>query len=110
MNAFDLKVANKFINLMTSAKARGIEFNLTLQGIANMLRAKRCFYTNEPLTDDNRSIDRIDNSKGYVTGNVAACTKEINMQKGNLSMKNAFVLASKIQQHIKRGNKNGNGQ
>ncbi len=110
MSAFDLKVANKFINLMTSAKARGIEFNLTLQGIANMLRAKNCFYTNEPLNDDNRSIDRIDNSKGYVTGNIAACTQAINMQKGNISMKNIVMVASKIQQHIKRGKNNGKGQ
>lgn len=109
MSAFDLKVANKFINLSISAEKRGITFDLTLRGVENLLRAKKCFYTNEPLTDDNRSIDRIDNSKGYVTGNVAACTKEINMQKGNLSMKNAFVLASKIKQHIQRGKNNGNG-
>jgi len=88
----DIDVAYKFIALKQSAKSRNIEFNLSLTSVKNLMKAKRCHYTRKELSNNNRSIDRIDNSKGYVKGNVCACTVDINGRKGNLSIKEIECL------------------
>lgn len=79
----DSMVANKFLNLKASATRRGKEFNLRIADVRNLLRRKRCYYTNVPFdtTVNLRSIDRIDCTKGYVKGNVVACTVRINHLK-----------------------------
>ena len=83
---FDTSVALKYLNLQESAERRGIEFSLSIQSIINLKKAKRCFYTGMALTDINRSVDRIDNEKGYIKGNVVACDKAFNMLKGGLTL------------------------
>lgn len=95
---FDLKVAKKLAAKEKDAKRRGIEFALTFQSMKNLLKAKRCFYTGAMLTDpaglqddqlagrlaSDRTIDRIDGSKGYVPGNVVACCNAANNIKAQL--------------------------
>lgn len=83
---FDTSVALKFLNLQESAKKRGILFDLSIQSIINLKRAKKCFYTGKALTSSNRSIDRIDNKLGYIKGNVVACDREFNLRKGSLTL------------------------
>lgn len=53
----------------------------------------KCFYTEEELSltrskelRKSLSIDRVDNSKGYVVGNVVICSYRANGIKGNLTM------------------------
>ena len=72
----DLAVARKLVNLSNSAKSRGKEFNLNLTSIRNLMKAKHCYYTGVKLTNSNRTIDRVDNDKGYVIGNVVACCED----------------------------------
>lgn len=87
---FSRKVAEKYINKMQNAHSRGIAFKLTLQGMTNLMRAKRCYYTGvvlteprsgQPLRATDRTIDRIDGSKGYIPGNVVACCNAANHLK-----------------------------
>jgi hypothetical protein len=97
----DLIIAKKLVSLSISAKARGIEFDLSLQSLRNIHRARKCFYTgtvfinksNHPLS---RTIDRVDNSKGYVVGNVVACTKIFNNKKGSLTKNDIRILMRKV--------------
>lgn len=103
MGVPDIAVANKFILLRKSAKKRGIEFNLSLTSVRNLLNAKRCYYTGTPLVrgDDsipaNRfSVDRKDASKGYIKGNVVACTEEFNHRKSNLTADDIKILYKKV--------------
>lgn len=94
--AFELKVANKFKQLLVSADQRNKDFNLTIQSVRNILRAKKCYYTGVPLTESNFSVDRIDNDKGYVIGNVCACDITVNSFKNNLSVKDIKKIAKKV--------------
>jgi hypothetical protein len=64
-----------------------------------MLEYKTCYYTNVTFTDDGpnaRSFDRIDSDKGYVEGNVVACTVDINGKKSNLTFDEIACLYNKL--------------
>ena len=97
----DLKIAMKLISLANSAKDRGIEFDLPLQSLVNIHKASHCFYTgtkfiNRPNHPLSRTIDRVDNSKGYIKGYIVACTKEFNSRKGNITKKDIKILMRKV--------------
>lgn len=88
----DLIIAKRYIRLAARAEKRGIEFNLPLTSFSNLMKAKRCQITgvtlkhladvdNDPLYI---TVDRIDNTKGYVKGNVIACAQAANVYKGSL--------------------------
>lgn len=89
---FDLYAAKHLVWKAENAKKRGIEFNLTIASMKNLLSAKRCYYTGILLTKSSGkegeelrlsdfTIDRIDGSKGYVKGNVVACCHAANQMK-----------------------------
>lgn len=80
----DDKIVQVYTRKRDNAKDKGIEFTLSLSSIRNLLRAKRCHFSGLPLTETSFSIDRIDNSKGYIKGNVAACHCTFNMLKGQI--------------------------
>jgi hypothetical protein len=64
-----------------------------------MLEYKTCYYTNVTFTEDGgtaRSFDRIDSDKGYVEGNVVACTIDINGKKSNLTFDEIACLYNKL--------------
>ena len=77
----DLILAKKYISNYSSAKARGHDFNLSFSEFKSLKQRKKCFYTGITLTDESRSLDRIDNSIGYVKGNVVACHTTVNQLK-----------------------------
>lgn len=105
----ELMVCNKYINLQQNAEKRGIEFTLSLAKLRKLLSTKRCFYTNVEFVMDNaqlnRSIDRIDSSKGYTDDNVVACTVAVNNFKGNLSNEAIYCIASKLRKLERAANK-----
>lgn len=82
----DEQVINKWISKKGNAHSRGIEFSLTFQSMKNLLSSKKCYYTGVPISSvanpqkgiHKLSIDRIDSTKGYVAGNVVACSEEVN--------------------------------
>jgi len=95
--------------LKESAKERHIDFNLHKLSILNLLRAKKCYYSGLPITRSQQytdtllqsSVDRIDCNKGYVSGNIVACSMLINNLKNSIEHPNSFVAFSenkKIQQ------------
>jgi len=91
---FDLYVADKLRRKADDAKQRGIEFNMTFQSMKNILSAKKCYYTGFPIKrakhgqsyaqPDDLTIDRIDCTKGYVKGNVVACSHAANQLKAQV--------------------------
>lgn len=89
----DLQVARKLIQLSDSAKSRKLDFNLGLTDVKRLLSRKRCAYTgmvltkaepNQKLKRSDRTIDRIDSTKGYVKGNVIAVSHLANQLKNHL--------------------------
>ena len=97
----DYIVAKKLIQLKQSADSRGIEFDLSFVNVRKLMNAKICFYTRKKFGEDldARSIDRVDSSRGYVDGNVVACTVDINRKKANLTHDEILLLSTRIQQH-----------
>ena len=85
----DIEVAKKMINLQQSATSRGIEFDLSFETVKSLLLRTNCFYTEAVFEDEGKlafSVDRIDSKKGYIEGNVVACTIDINGKKSNLTI------------------------
>lgn len=95
----DVEVAKKLVNIHSSAQSRNLEFNLTFECVKKLLDYNTCYYTNVQFTEDGifaRSFDRVDNDKGYVIGNVVACTVDINGKKNNLSIDEIVCLYKKL--------------
>lgn len=95
----DVEVAKKLVNIHSSAQSRNLEFNLTFEYVRKLLEYTTCYYTNVTFTEDGpnaRSFDRVDNDKGYVIGNVVACTVDINGKKNNLSIDEIICLYKKL--------------
>jgi hypothetical protein len=99
----DIEVAKKLVNIHSSAQSRNLEFDLSFEYVRKLLEYTTCFYTNVPFTEDgphSRSFDRVDNDKGYVIGNVVACTTDINGKKNNLTIDEITCLYKKLS-HLK---------
>ena len=95
----DVEVAKKLVNIHSSAQSRNLEFNLTFEYVKKLLEYNTCYYTNVIFTEDGgsaRSFDRVDNDKGYVVGNVVACTIDINGKKNNLTLDEIVCLYKKL--------------
>jgi hypothetical protein len=95
----DVEVAKKLINIYQSAQDRKLQFNLSFEYVRKMLEYKTCYYTNKHFTEDGpnaRSFDRVDSDKGYVEGNVVACTIDINGKKSNLSFDEIACIYNKL--------------
>lgn len=76
----------KYTSLMKSAIQRGIKFTLTVEEVEELLSEEYCYFTGVKFSvgDYVLSVDRLDNKKGYETGNVVACTKISNSLKSDL--------------------------
>ena len=95
----DIEIAKKMINIHQSAMDRKIEFNLSFDYVKRMLEYKNCYYTGVAFTEEGpnaRSFDRVDSDKGYIEGNVVACTIDINGKKSNLSIDEITCLYNKL--------------
>lgn len=97
----DIEIARKMIKIYQSAVDRKLDFDLSFATVKKLLMYKTCFYTNREFVEDAghlhaRSFDRVDSSKGYVEGNVVACTIEINQKKSNLTNDEIELLYNKL--------------
>lgn len=110
----DIRIAQLYLSKENNAKSRGIEFNLPFASFRNIMRAKRCYFSGVELTnprpgknnlETDRTVDRIDSTKGYVKGNCVACAYSVNSWKGyleNPSFAIDPVLAEKILKKMKK--------
>lgn len=95
----DLEVARKLVNIHSSAQSRGLEFDLSFEYVKKLLEFTHCYYTGVAFSEDGpgaRSFDRVDNERGYIIGNVVACTTDINGKKNNLSLAEIMSLSKKL--------------
>lgn len=104
---FEEKIITKWKQLKQSAKDRKKEFNLTLEDIRKLLLTKKCYYLDCPLEEydsslpdskhspNERTIDRIDNTLGYVSGNVVACSRKANQLK-NIVFESGFSSPDEV--------------
>jgi len=88
-----------FSSARNNAKARGIPFTLTLEDIPAI--PTHCPILGLPLhvgaagrTDNSPSLDRIDNAKGYIPGNVVLVSWRANRLKGSATATELMQLAN----------------
>lgn len=97
----------KFNEVKLRSRDRGIEFTLTLEWLREALdNTNVCPYlgiklneTQEEciaLPDHNKSIDRLDPTKGYVPENVIICSNRANRIKNNATFEELFTLADNL--------------
>jgi len=85
---FDELVARKFISKLENAKKRGVGFSLTLSDMRRLMMRKTCHYTGirmeddcDPMEPQKRTLERLDQSKGYSKDNTVACCFAANALK-----------------------------
>lgn len=75
---------------------RGLEWNISESDYFELI-SKRCHYRNHPLGISNGvCLDRVDNSKGYVIGNVVPCCGNCNRIKCHLLTYQEMVAIGKL--------------
>lgn len=93
----DIEVAKKYAAVQQSAKTRGLVFDISFAEFKKIYNTKKCYYTGKRLMHGaNFSFDRVDNSKGYVSGNIVACDITFNHLKANLSLEQIDMLTKGI--------------
>jgi len=93
----------------SNAKKRKLEFNLDKEVFIKLVSSKCRYCDSEPfqhLTSVYNDIayigiDRVDNNKGYITGNVVPCCKHCNIAKRNLSEKDFFDWVNRVFKNFK---------
>lgn len=85
----DLKIAKKYVAKAFRAKGLDHEFELTFNQFKKLMLKKTCAYSGIPFspmadTWSSRTLDRVDNSIGYVYGNVVACCAGMNQLKSQV--------------------------
>lgn len=101
----NLKVIACYATKAANAKRAGKEFNMSLSTFANIKEQTHCAYSGLEFNKENVfSLERIDNSIGYVDGNVIPVTKYINTLRGD------HETPESIQEHIDTLRKTLEGQ
>ena len=87
----EVEIARRYINKVGYAKDKGHVFTLTFAEYKRIMTTKYCRYTGVELTTQPNgnglktpnfcTLDRVDNSLGYITGNVVACSYAYNQFK-----------------------------
>lgn len=87
----EIELAKRYINKAGYAKDKGHAFELTFAQYKRIITTKKCRYTGIELTTvaspnglktpNFCTLDRVDNSLGYVVGNVVACSFAYNQYK-----------------------------
>lgn len=93
-----------FASILSAANRRKIPFSITIDYINSLFKEQNglCKLTNIPIiignskTKTTASLDRIDNTKGYIEGNVQWIHKDINRMKTDFEQNYFIELCKKI--------------
>lgn len=90
---FQLRICRFYSSKVDQCKQNGHAFELTVSQVIAILSRKTCYWTGikmtltrpgKPIRGTDLTLDRVDNSKGYVPGNVVACCHAANALKAKL--------------------------
>ena len=91
------KLRTRYNVTRSSAKKRGIAFSLDQVYYELLITEHPCYYCGGSLPETGSGLDRVDNTQGYVFGNVVPCCKSCNKFKGDLlSADEARMLISML--------------
>lgn|SRR5574343_81654 len=91
--------------LNNNAIQRSLEFNLTIEYCDELFEKqnKKCYLSGLDISfkDKTASLDRIDNTKGYIVGNVGWVHKTINNMKQAISKEDFIYFCKKVSEFNK---------
>ncbi len=92
----------KIVSLQHGAKLRNLEWNLSEDYIKSL--GNRCYWNGVELTfvpkkPNTWSLDRLDNSKGYIEGNVVPCCARINLARGAMDADEFRLMCKSISRY-----------
>lgn len=89
-----------FASIKAGARNRGLEFNISIDEIHDLIISQKhlCAISKLPISekDSTASLDRIDSSLGYITGNVQWVHKDVNKMKWDFNQSYFIELCKKI--------------
>jgi hypothetical protein len=98
-----------FNKIKKQAEEREIEFNVSIEYIGDLFekQEQKCALTgiiltlkaNTKDTSQTASLDRKDNTKGYIEGNLWWIDKRINKLKSDFPQEEFFMLCEKVARH-----------
>ena len=104
----------RWLSARDRSKSHNIDFSLTLEEIENLwiVQNGTCALSGIQMTYElqngrtptNVSIDKIDRTKGYVTGNVQLVCMACNQMKSDLSEEEMYQFCKKIVEHYESKN------
>jgi len=98
-----------FYRYKRNAHDRLLNFNLSFKNFKKII-SQRCFYcgdeSQQTFKTDCHSfkyngIDRVDNNKGYIAGDVVPCCKKCNFSKTSMSQHNFFQWIERLYKNLK---------
>lgn len=113
-------INNRYFNYLKSkAKGRNLKFTVTKKYLWDLFVSQKakCFFTGLPIHIESKlsrgkkgrldldfknntaSLDRIDNSKGYIKGNCQWTNKKINMMRGRMSVSDYIHYCHMVSQY-----------
>lgn len=94
---YNTSIKGRYRRGKSGAKIRGIVWMITLEEYESIVTGKSCEYCKGPLGNVGVGLDRIDNERAYVVGNVTPCCGTCNMIKGeHLSYREMKLIAALI--------------
>ena len=98
----DVHIAEKLISIKENAEDRGIHFDLSFAHLKRIIRRKTCYYTGRRFSknvQDWKTIERVDNDKGYTDENTVCVCQEANQLKGSMSLDELKHMVKQIEKH-----------
>jgi hypothetical protein len=90
----------RFAAIYNRAKRRGLECTITVQDLIDCYIRQNglCYYTGELMIID--SVDRLDNTKGYIPENIVMCERKVNSSKSTKRKEDFITMCIKVaEQH-----------
>ena len=91
-----------FTRIKRAAEARKIKFDVTMGFLWNLFleQEQLCAITGDKIDHiGNASLDRIDSTGEYTEGNIQWVTKQANLSKHVMSMKELYEFCQKVLNH-----------
>ena len=86
--------SQRFSYSKSRAARLGYEWNISRLDFIELI-SKRCHYCDGSLSETGCGLDRMDNSKGYIIGNIVPCCMSCNKIKRDLLTYDEMVVAMK---------------
>lgn len=86
-------IEGKFVAYKGNAIRRNISFNLSLKEFITFWQ-KDCWYCGDSIKTI--SLDRVDNTVGYILSNVTSCCDDCNFMKGTLTQAEFLAHCHKV--------------